>query len=122
MFFDTGSHEVDEALPDGGFYRPTLEDYHYGYEAQALVDILPASVETLELVGVLSLQNTLSMLARLPELKEERVPRLKKIVFEGHYSLDEKRKTECKDAGIMLEHKETAWYVQMKALGLHYHH
>ena len=123
-FFDVGisNVDVDEALPDRGFFKGRSEDYHYGYEARPLVDMLPASIETLELVGVLSEKNTASLLRKLPELKEERVPRLKKIVFEGHYMIDETLKTECERAGITLEHRQTSWYNNMKALGLHHHH
>ena len=122
--FDVGINnvDVDEALPDRGFYKSRFEDYHYGYEAQALVDILPASIETLELVGVLSEKNTASLLHKLPELKEERVPQLQKIVFEGHYLIDETLKSECERARITLEHRQTSGYNNMKALGLHHHH
>lgn len=122
--FDVGNNnvDVDEALPDRDFYKSRSEDFHYGYEAQALVDILPASIETLELVGVLSEKNTASLLHKLPELKEERVPQLQKIVFEGHYLIDETLKSECERARITLEHRQTSGYNNMKALGLHHHH
>jgi len=47
-------------------------------------------------------------MARLPELKPKLVPRLEKIVFEGNCSLDETMVTECKNVGIMLEHRNTS--------------
>ena len=122
LLFIEDSDEVDVALPAGHFYTEEgLEDYHYGYEASPLVDTLPSSVETLELVGVLSEANTASMLARLPELKEERLPRLKKIIFEGHYAVGETITTECSKVGIKLEHQKPAWYTRMIAQGLQHY-
>ena len=60
-------------------HQSRLEDNHDGYEAQRLVDVLPASIETLELVRILSEWSTNSMLAGLSNFKRERVPRLGKI-------------------------------------------
>ena len=62
-----------------GEHQSRLEDYHYGYEEQRLVEVLLASIETLELVRVLSEWRTSSMLAGLSDFKKERVPRLGKI-------------------------------------------
>lgn len=108
LLFKTESEAWDVALPNGYFQEDGLDDYHYGYQAQPLVDILPVSIETLELVGLLSEKNTASLMARLPELKPKLVPRLEKIVFEGNCSLDETMVTECKNVGIMLEHRNTS--------------
>ena len=83
--------------------------------------MLPASIETLELVRVLSVRNTTSMLAGLLELPRERVPRLETIVFEGHSSIDETLQSQCESAGIKLEHKEVSWYTEMIEMGLHHH-
>lgn len=122
LLYKTNSDDWNVASTDEHSHETGLDDYHYAYEAQPLIDILPASIETLELVGVLSERNTASLMARLPELKQERVPRLEKIVFEGNCSLDEKMTTECKNVGIMLEHRNTSWYTRMNAMGLHHYY
>lgn len=109
LLFKTDSDACDVVLTGGYVQEDGVDDYHYGYQAQPLVDILPASIEKLELVGVLSGKNTASLMARLPELKPKLVPKLKKIVFEGNWSLDKTMMTACKNVGIMLKHRNTSF-------------
>ncbi len=51
-------------------------------EPERLVDILPASARRLRLVGGLSNEEAIAMLADIVELKDERVPNLGRIFFE----------------------------------------
>ena len=51
-------------------------------EPERLVDILPASAKKLKLVGELSDEEALEMLAGMEELRDERIPNLESISFE----------------------------------------
>ena len=51
-------------------------------EPERLVDILPASAKRLRLVGGLSNEEADAMLEDLVEMKDERIPNLRRIFFE----------------------------------------
>lgn len=58
-------------------------------EPERLVDILPASAKRLRLVGELSNEEAMAMLADVVELKDERIPNLRRIFFEDVHSSSE---------------------------------
>ncbi len=81
---------TDDGTPDvdlGSGPREIGEDEWAGgpnalFEPERLVDILPASARRLRLVGGLSDEEAIAMLADIVELKDERVPNLGRIFFE----------------------------------------
>lgn len=64
----------------------TEHDWAGGYNAlvepERLVDILPASAKRLRLVGGLSNEEAIAMLEDVVQLKDKRVPNLRRIFFE----------------------------------------
>lgn len=84
---------TDDRTPDGPpprnqYITPeiTQDDWAGGrnalVEPERLVDILPASAKRLRLVGGLSNEEAKAMLEDLVELKDERIPNLRRIFFE----------------------------------------
>ncbi|KAL6714559.1 hypothetical protein ACLMJK_007984 [Lecanora helva] len=71
-------------------------------EPQRLVDIMPASLERLELVGGVDIEDGRYMLSGLSELKEERVPKLRTIIFKDNDEFDNEMIEDCEKAGIAL--------------------
>lgn len=74
-------------------------------EPERLVDVLPASICRLRLVGGLSNEDATSMLENLPALKEERLPNLLSIVFEDveRSNIDENVVRKCEEAGVEMK-------------------
>lgn len=68
-------------------------------EPERLVDILPASAKRLRLVGGLSYKEANEMLENLVELKDERIPNLRRIFFEDVNPSSEISSV-CENAGV----------------------
>lgn len=68
-----------------------------------LVDELPASLEELELVEETSPEEAQSMFADMLEMKRERLPNLRYVVFEGRIPFDEETIEAYERAGVMLD-------------------
>ncbi|CAD6586606.1 MAG: hypothetical protein ASARMPRED_002769 [Alectoria sarmentosa] len=68
-----------------------------------LVDELPASLEELELVEEASPEEAQSMFAGMLEMKRERLPNLRYVVFEGRIPFDEGTIEAYERAGVMLD-------------------
>lgn len=77
------------------------------YPSRRLVDILPASIETVKLVGELSTERALATLDGLAELKAERLPNLRTIMM--YSALMEKKVIggRYKAAGVALVESDT---------------
>ena len=72
-------------------------------EPEPLVDVLPTSIERLDLVGAVKAEEAISLLAGLPERKEERVPNLQSITFPWPHretSTLITRRVACEESGI----------------------
>ena len=65
-----------------------------------LVDALPATVETLALLGPLELDEATDLLSRLSGLKTERLPRLREISFNKTIPLHEDKQSLYHQLGI----------------------
>ena len=74
-------------------------------EPQRLVDVMPASLRRLRLVGALSDEDATAMLENLPAHKEERLPNLLSIFFEDveRSNVDENVVRECEEAGVKMK-------------------
>ena len=68
-----------------------------------LVDELPASLEELELVEKISREEAQVMFADMLEMKQERLPNLRYIAFEGSVPFDEETVKAYEHAGLMLD-------------------
>ncbi len=69
---------------------------------QRLVDVLPASLESLKLVGPVPRKRAGAFFAGFPELKAERLPRLREIEMEGSAAAELRLIHLCKDVGVLL--------------------
>ncbi|KAL8855010.1 MAG: hypothetical protein Q9221_000206 [Calogaya cf. arnoldii] len=67
-----------------------------------LVDMMPSTLETLEVYGPISSIEAASMFGDLRERKEERLPKLRKISMKRNFDLDQKIQDDCKELGIDL--------------------
>ena len=98
---------TDDRTPDVGHWTTDLEitekDWAGGrnalVEPERLIDILPASTKRLRLVGGLSIEEAGEMLADIVELKDERIPSLRRIFFED-VEPSSKISSVCENAGI----------------------
>ena len=69
---------------------------------QRLVDVLPASLESLKLVGSVPWKRVRAFFAGFPELKAERVPRLREIEMQGSAAAELRFVHLCKKVGVVL--------------------
>ena len=69
-------------------------------QIKRLINFLPASAKTLEVVGQLELGMVIDMFAGLPELKEKRLPNFQILSLEANEDLDKEAEKLCKKAGI----------------------
>lgn len=70
---------------------------------ERLVDVLPASIETVSLVQVLTRKDMADMLRGLAGRKKEKVPSLRQTMFQKMDPLDEYTKNSLIDARVELE-------------------
>ena len=107
---ETTEHETtdgdttdDETLDGQCGTSITAEDRAGGHNAlvepERLVDFLPASAKRLRLVGELSNEEAMAMLEDVVELKDKRIPNLRRIFFEDLYPLSEISST-CEEARV----------------------
>lgn len=80
------------------------ETRHY-YPSRRLVDMLPASIETIKLEGKLSEDRAQPLLAGLGELKGDRVPRLQKVVMNSTLASQRQMVAACEAVGVTLVRK-----------------
>ena len=69
---------------------------------QRLVDVLPASLESLKLVGPVSQKRIRVFFAGFPELKAQRLPRLREIEMQGSAAAELRFVHLCKVVGVVL--------------------
>ena len=69
---------------------------------QRLVDVLPASLESLKLVGSAHSKRVRAFFAGFPELKAERLPRLREIEMQGSAAAELRFVRLCKEVGVVL--------------------
>ena len=69
---------------------------------QRLVDVLPASLESLKLVGCVPWKRVRAFFAGFPELKAERLPRLREIEMQGSAAAEMTFVHLCKKVGVVL--------------------
>ena len=72
-----------------------------------LINELPTSLEELELVGSISREDAQLMFAGMLEMKEERLPNLRYVVFDGIIPFDEETITAYGCAGLILDWRIT---------------
>ena len=107
---ETTEHETtdgdttdDETLDGQCGTSITAEDRAGGHNAlvepERLVDFLPASAKRLRLVGELSNEEAMAMLEDVVELKDKRIPNLRRIFFEDLYPSSEISST-CEEARV----------------------
>ena len=69
---------------------------------QRLVDVLPASLESLQLIGSVSWKRVRAFFAGFPKLKAERLPRLREIKMQGSAAAGLQFVHLCEKAGVIL--------------------
>ncbi len=69
---------------------------------QRLVDVLPASLESLKLMGSVPWKRVRAFLAGFPDLKADRLPRLREIEMQGSAAAELRFVHLCKKAGVVL--------------------
>ena len=69
---------------------------------QRLVDVLPASLESLKLVGCVPWKRVRAFFAGFAELKSERLPRLREIEMQGSAAAEMQFVHLCKNVGVVL--------------------
>ena len=69
---------------------------------QRLVDVLPSSLESLQLVGSVPWKRVKAFFAGFPELKAERLPRLQEIETQGSAAAELRFVHLCKKVGVVL--------------------
>lgn len=67
-----------------------------------LIDILPASIESVTLIPAMANDRTTDLLQGLPELKEKKVPELRRLALEYRASIPVRMKERLKSIGIEL--------------------
>lgn len=67
-----------------------------------LVDVMPRTLETLELFGPMSDIEVALLFSGLRERREERLPKLRKISMKRDLNLDQEVQDDCKELGIEL--------------------
>ena len=80
---------------------------------QRLVDVLPASLESLKLVGSVPWKRARAIFVGFPELKAERLPRLREIKMQGSAAAELRFVHLCKKVGVALSRnggKDDAYY------------
>ena len=75
--------------------------------SKKLVDELPPSLEELELVEHITLEEAQALFAGVLEMKQERLPNLRYVVFEGAIPFDEETVKAYEGAGLILD-----WRIQ----------
>ena len=100
----TDDETTDDETPDSQCGTSiTADDWPRGpnalVEPERLVDILPASAKRLRLVGELSNEEAMAMLEDVVELKDKRIPNLRRIFFEDVYPASEISST-CEEARV----------------------
>ena len=70
---------------------------------QRLVDVLPVSLESLQLVGFVPWKRVRVFFAGFPELKAERLPRLREIEMQGSAAAGLQFVHLCEKVGVILE-------------------
>ncbi len=78
--------------------------------SKKLVDELPPSLEELELVEHISPEEAQALFAGVLEMKQERLPKLRYVVFEGALPFDEETVKAYESAGLILD-----WRIQDRA-------
>lgn len=73
---------------------------------QRLVDVLSASLESLKLVGSAHSKRVRAFFAGFPELKAERLPRLREIEMRGSAATELRFVRLCKEVGVILSQNE----------------
>ena len=87
--------------------QPSFEDNFWenhseGLRIRRLVDLLPASVEKLEIIGRLFEGDVIEMFSGLLKLKRQRVPHLQRIHLTGNGQLSPSTREICPKVGITL--------------------
>ena len=80
---------------------------------QRLVDVLPASLESLKLVGSVPWRRVSAFFAGFSELKAERLPKLREIEMQGSAAAELRFVHLCKKVGVVLSQnagKDDAYY------------
>ena len=73
---------------------------------QRLVDVLPASLESLKLVGSVPWKRVKAFFAGFSELKAERLPRLREIEMQGSAAADMRFVHLCNEVGVVLRRSD----------------
>ena len=89
---------------------------------QRLVDVLPASLESLKLVGPVTWKRVKAFFAGFSELKAERLPRLREIEMWGSAAAELRFVHLCKKVGVVLSQngdKDDVHYQRSWSSGSH---
>ena len=102
-----GSFRGYEALKTLRLSRAILLEDVEKEDSKKLVDKLPTSLEELELVGVISPEEAQVLFEGLLEMKRERLPNLKYVVFDRQIPFDEEIVMAYERAGLILDWRIT---------------
>ena len=104
---EQGNEQADEQEDDQGFGLILDDGELYNDDIACsqpipLMNILPASVETLKLVGQLNDNDGELLFSNMQTLRTERLPKLQKVTFNGAIPLCKETRVICKELGITL--------------------